>query len=88
MGAIRRYHGVDWSGTVFGQRLVTASNQSSADYRGGAGNDTLIAGSQSTTWLYSGAKNGFDTFVNGGGGSTAFAETFSPWMMYKISTSV
>ncbi|MCP4316529.1 MAG: calcium-binding protein [Hyphomicrobiales bacterium] len=57
-----------------GHDVVTASNLSDGAYRGGGGHDTLNAGGQTTTWLYSGTNNGFDTFNNGAGQSTARAE--------------
>ncbi|MGE4167572.1 MAG: beta strand repeat-containing protein, partial [Xanthobacteraceae bacterium] len=58
-----------------GNDTVTASNLSNASYRGGAGDDTLIAGDANATWLYSGQNNGFDTLQNGNGTSVARAET-------------
>uniref|UniRef100_UPI0030ED06CF calcium-binding protein n=1 Tax=uncultured Hoeflea sp. TaxID=538666 RepID=UPI0030ED06CF len=78
-------HTLDFSGTVLtdiaevdagdGHDIVTASNLSEGAYRGGRHDDTLTAGSQTTTWLYSGTNNGYDVLVNGGGTSTAVAET-------------
>ena len=41
---------------------------------GGSGDDTLNAGSTNVTWVYSGASNGFDTFSNGSGVTTALAQ--------------
>ena len=78
-------HTLDFSGTVLtdiaeidageGHDTVTASNLSEGAYRGGRHDDTLTAGTQTTTWLYSGTNNGYDVLINGGGTSTAVAET-------------
>ncbi len=58
-----------------GNDVVTASNLSAGNYRGGTGDDTLNAGDADATWLYSGTSNGFDTLNNGAGNSVAKAET-------------
>jgi hypothetical protein len=58
-----------------GNDTVTASNLSAGVYRGGTGDDVLIAGSTAVTWLYSGSNGGFDTLQNGSGLSAALAET-------------
>lgn len=42
---------------------------------GGAGNDQLHAGAGAVTFLYEGAKNGYDIFFNGTGISLVLAET-------------
>jgi hypothetical protein len=52
---------------------VVASNLSDGAYRGGSGNDSLTAGSQNTTWLYSSGDNGYDSFADGAGHSVAMA---------------
>ncbi len=78
-------HTLDFSSTVLesiaeidaggGNDTVTASAVSSASYRGGGGNDTLIALDANVTWLFNGSGNGFDSFSNGAGTSTASAES-------------
>ncbi len=57
-----------------GNDVVTASNVDDGNYRGGSGNDTLNAGDMSTTWRYDSSNNGYDTFHNGSGATTAVAE--------------
>ena len=47
-----------------GNDTITASNSAVLNYRGGDGNDTLIAGTADATFLYTGTNNGFDTFTN------------------------
>ena len=45
-----------------GNDTIVASNVSAAEYRAGAGNDLLIAGGDvDTTWVFTGADNGYDT---------------------------
>ena len=57
-----------------GNDTVIASNLGDGAYRGGSGNDSLVAGDAGVAWLYVGAKNGFDSFTNGSGVSVAVAE--------------
>lgn len=58
-----------------GNDIISASNLSDGVYRGGSGNDSQIAGDGSATWLYSGSANGYDSFTNGTGFTSAIAET-------------
>ena len=59
-----------------GNDTIIASDLTSGVYRGGSGNDTLNAGAEDTTWLYSGASNGYDKLQNNGLGTVvAVAET-------------
>ena len=57
-----------------GSDIVIASNLSEMSIRGGQGNDTLIAGEQTVTFLYGSVNNGFDSFTNGIGNSTIQVE--------------
>ena len=81
-----RSHTLDFSNTRLddiaevdagsGNDTIIASNLSPAAYRGGSGNDKLYAGSQNTTWLYSGTDGGYDKFgENGAATVIARAET-------------
>jgi Ca2+-binding RTX toxin-like protein len=45
-----------------GNDIVTTSNVSAANYRGGSGNDTFNLGGAAATMLYSGTDNGVDSF--------------------------
>ncbi len=59
-----------------GGDTVIASDLSPGFYRGGEQGDTLIAGDQDVTWLFSGSDNGYDTFQRSGTGTiTVVAET-------------
>ncbi len=49
-----------------GNDTIFASHLSPGAYRGGSGNDVLHAGAQDVTWLYSGADNGYDVFLDNG----------------------
>jgi len=49
-----------------GNDTVFGSNLTAGAYRGGPGNDTLIAGSQATMWLYVGVGDGLDSFEHNG----------------------
>ena len=51
-----------------GDDTITASSLSASSYRGGAGNDTLIGGSQNDTFLVNGYYHGYDSY-NGGVGT-------------------
>ena len=60
----------------WGDDTIVASNLSSGVYRGGGGDDTLRAGSQTTTWLYTGKDNGYDSLrENGAASVTAVAQS-------------
>ena len=58
-----------------GHDTIVASNLSNASYRGGSGNDALIAGNADVNWLFGGSTNGFDTLSNGNGETNAVAES-------------
>jgi VCBS repeat-containing protein len=49
-----------------GNDTIIASGLSPGVYRGGSGNDTLDAGLQDTTWVFSGSSNGHDQFQDNG----------------------
>ena len=60
----------------WGNDTIIASNLTPGVYRGGPGEDTLRAGTQTTTWLYAGTDNGFDRLRdNGPAAVTAVAES-------------
>ncbi|QXE24288.1 hemolysin-type calcium-binding region [Richelia sinica FACHB-800] len=46
-----------------GNDTVIASHLSSMKIRGGAGNDNVLCGSQTVTFVYDGTSNGFDTLL-------------------------
>ena len=50
----------------WGHDTIIASNLSPGSYRGGPGEDTLRAGTQPTTWLYTGTDNGYDRLRDNG----------------------
>ncbi|MCA9177576.1 MAG: calcium-binding protein [Planctomycetales bacterium] len=89
-----RSHLLDFSGTQLthiaevdaasGNDIIIASDLSEARYRGGSGNDELIAGSQDTTWLYSGDRGGYDT-LSGNGAATVTAISESPGTVIGVS---
>ncbi|MCB1490317.1 MAG: hypothetical protein KDJ77_00680, partial [Rhodobiaceae bacterium] len=56
-----------------GNDTIIASDLTAGAYRGGSGDDTLQASSQTVDWLYSGTSNGYDTFIPGSGTATARA---------------
>ncbi len=58
-----------------GNDTLTASNLSDAVYRGGSGDDALVASSKAVTWLYAGSANGYDSFTNGSGVTQAIAQS-------------
>ncbi|HND55780.1 MAG TPA: calcium-binding protein, partial [Pirellulaceae bacterium] len=59
-----------------GNDTIVASDLSAGRYRGGEGNDTLIAGGANATWLFAGASSGIDLFQgNGSSAVVAVAET-------------
>ncbi len=58
-----------------GNDTLTASNLSDGVYRGGSGDDALVASSKAVTWLYAGSANGYDSFTNGSGVTQAIAQS-------------
>ena len=63
---------------------VIASNLSTGHYWGGAGNDTLQAGSQDTTWLVDGTDSGYDLYLQAGGPELVVAQAVNPGTVIGI----
>ena len=58
-----------------GNDVITTSNLSAGTYRGGSGNDKFHTGDQDVALLYSGTRNGYDSFLTNGMGTTVAQAT-------------
>ena len=67
-----------------GNDTILASNLTPGAYRGNSGDDVLDAGSQTTTWLFAGTNNGFDTFRDNGA-ATVEARATAPGTVIGIN---